>query len=68
MRQALPIHHVAAIEEHPCWCAWPHDGSIKDFGSGQTFMIRYKKLGLHMLPTHATFASGGAKRRNGNVE
>ena len=40
--------------------AWPHDGgrgaSIVD---GATIAATYKKLGLNMLPEHATFPDGG---------
>ena len=49
--QALPINHVAAIKQHPCWdapCAWPHDGGHHGFESGETFAATYRKLGLNM--------------------
>jgi hypothetical protein len=35
IRQALPINHVAAMKENPCWdapCAWPHDGNALIIG------------------------------------
>jgi phage terminase large subunit-like protein len=62
MRQALPLQHVAAIREHPCASArvaWPHDGGATGFASTDTIAATYKKLGLRMLPTHATFKTGG---------
>jgi len=39
--------------------AWPHDGHQRDKGSGIELMQSYKKEGLLMLPTHATFPTGG---------
>jgi phage terminase large subunit-like protein len=71
MRQALPISHVAALKEHPCWdapVAWPHDGGHAGFESGETFAATYKRLGLNMRPTHATFKSGGYNFENGIAE
>jgi len=61
--------HVAAMKKHPMWeapVAWPHDGgrggSIID---GATISQTYKRLGLNMRPTHATFDGGGFKFENG---
>lgn len=39
--------------------AWPHDGHQRDKGSGIELMQSYKKEKLLMLPTHATFPTGG---------
>lgn len=39
--------------------AWPHDGNDRDKGSGLVLAHQYKKEGLLMLPTHATFPDGG---------
>lgn len=39
--------------------AWPHDGNDRDKGSGEVLAHQYKKEGLLMLPTHATFPDGG---------
>jgi phage terminase large subunit-like protein len=55
--------HVAAMREHPLRLApvaWPHDGG-KGAGivTGETIAATYKKLGLNMRPTHATFVDGG---------
>jgi hypothetical protein len=40
--------------------AWPHDGGT---GAGvqtnDTIAVIYRKLGLNMLPSHATFLGGG---------
>lgn len=57
MRQALPVSHVSAIMTDPCWDApgaWPHDGGHHGFESGETFAATYRRLGLNMLPKHAT--------------
>jgi phage terminase large subunit-like protein len=59
----LAPNHVAAIKESQMWMApvaWPHDGG-RGAGilSGDTIAATYKKLGLNMRPTHATFHTGG---------
>ena len=59
----LAANHVAAIKESPLRdapVAWPHDGG-KGAGivTGETIAATYKKLGLAMRGTHATFPDGG---------
>ncbi len=71
LRQALPIMHVDRIRKHPCFdapVAWPHDGGMTGFGSTETFAATYRKLGLAMLPMHATFKDGGYSFENGIAE
>jgi phage terminase large subunit-like protein len=71
MRQSLPINHVAAIKGTPAWeapVAWPHDGGHHGFESGETFAATYKRLGLNMRPTHATFRDGGYNFESGITE
>lgn len=55
--------HVAAIKRHPLWpapVAWPHDGGRgAGIVSGETIAETYRKLGLHLRSTHATFPGGG---------
>jgi hypothetical protein len=55
--------HVAAMKAHPMWAApvaWPHDGGRgASLVSGETVKDLYKKLSLHMRPSHATFTDGG---------
>lgn len=65
----LASTHVAAMKQHPMWeapVAYPHDGgrggSIID---GATVAQTYKKLGLNMRPSHATFQGGGFNFENG---
>jgi phage terminase large subunit-like protein len=59
----MAANHVARIKESPLRdapVAWPHDGGT---GGGvqtnETIAQIYKKLGLAMLPMHATFPDGG---------
>lgn len=64
LRGGLARDHVAAIKEHPMWdapMAWPHDGNTSGAGviSGITLHGVYKKMGLEMRHTHATFPDGG---------
>jgi Terminase RNaseH-like domain len=71
MRQALPINHVAALKENPyfkAWYSWPHDGNLSGFESGETFASVYRRLGLRMRPTHATFKDGGFRFESGIAE
>ncbi len=59
----LAVQHVAAIKESPMRAApvaWPHDGGRGgSIVSGETVAGTYKKLGLNMRPSHATFRDGG---------
>jgi len=68
----LPPNQVAAIKENPMRyapVAWPHDGGRSGgLMSGETVAAIYKKLGLNMLPTHATFPQGGYSFEDGITE
>lgn len=44
--------------------AWPHDGT-QGQADGSTIAALYKKAGLRMLPSHATFESGGYNFESG---
>ena len=48
--------------------AWPHDGTQRDKGSGEQLAAIYKREGLDMLPTHATFSGGGYSTEAGIME
>lgn len=48
--------------------AWPHDGNQREKGSAQTLASFYKKEGLLMMPTHATFKDGGYSTEAGITE
>jgi hypothetical protein len=72
MHRALPALHVQQIKSHVCWDApvsWPHDGARgADLRTGENFATVYKKLGLNMRPTHATFRDGGFALESGIAE
>src|SRR5262249_13124469 len=49
--------------------AFPHDGNRgADLATGETFRGMYRKLGLNMRPTHATFRDGGFALEAGITE
>jgi phage terminase large subunit-like protein len=49
--------------------AWPHDGNVRgDRNTGETMAQLYKKQGLLMLPTHATWPDGGFSTEAGIME
>jgi phage terminase large subunit-like protein len=58
---AQPIFHAATMKKYGASVpvAWPQDGHQRDKGSGATIAASYKKAGLLMLPSHATFPDGG---------
>ena len=70
--RGLAVSHVAAIKENPLSTApvaWPHDGGNgASIVSGDTIAATYKKLGLNMRPTHATFQSFDGKTGGYNFE
>jgi hypothetical protein len=72
MHRALPPIHVAAIKAHPCWdapFARPHDSNRgADLATGDTFASIYRKLGLNVRPTHATFRDGSIALEAGITE
>src|SRR5262245_13202800 len=72
LHRALPALHVQAIRAHRWWdapFAWPHDGNRgADLATGTSFAGVYRKLGLHMRPTHATFRDGGFALEAGIAE
>jgi phage terminase large subunit-like protein len=64
--------HVRRIKEHRYWrapCTFGHDGgrgaSLVD---GETIAQLYRRLGLNMLDSHATFQSGGYNFEAGITE
>lgn len=74
---ALRLHglapvHVAAMRANPMRgapVAWPHDGGRgAGIVSGETIASTYKKLGLAMRPTCATFPDGGFNFEAGIAE
>jgi phage terminase large subunit-like protein len=51
------IYHAAALRRHGDWIpiAWPHDGMVRDKGSGDTLKDQYRFHGANMLPTPAAY-------------
>lgn len=70
MRGAIPAQHAARMKAVAVnvKVAWPHDGNNRDRGSGDQLAPMYKKEGLDMLPSHATFAKGGYSTEAGIIE
>lgn len=64
--------HVVAMKAHPMFdapAAWPHDGGRGgSLISGDTVAQTYRKLGVSMRPTHATFSTGGFNFEAGIAE
>lgn len=56
----IPIVHAEAMRQIAAEVpvSWPHDGHNRDKGSGIELSKQYAKY-LKMLPTHATFPTGG---------
>lgn len=52
--------HVPAVRTKGPWIpvAWPHDGLVRDKGSGHELAKQYRDAGLNMLPDRATFENG----------
>lgn len=61
IKDAIPDVHIAAMKRiaPSAPVAWPHDGHERDKGSGEELASIYKKIGLNMMHTHATFPTGG---------
>jgi phage terminase large subunit-like protein len=70
VRKETPPIHVAAVKPWGDWirCAWPHDGMQTQKGDGVPLADTYRKAGLKMLPTHATFHTGGFHVEPGIIE
>lgn len=66
----LPINHASAMRAVGAMVpvAWPHDGNARDKGSGVTLAASYRKEGLRMLGSHATFREGGYSTEAGILE
>jgi hypothetical protein len=60
-RGAVPAIHAAAIKPWGKWVpiAWPHDGLIRDKGSGDQLAKQYRDQGLSMLVDRAEHEEGG---------
>ncbi len=60
MKDQLPIQHAAAMKTMGASVpvAWPHDGHVRDKGSGEPLSTAYRKHGLQMLGVHSTWPDG----------
>lgn len=70
MKGAIILQHVDAIRRIAADVpvAWPHDGHIRDRGSGEALAAQYRKHGLKMLGSHATHATGGLSTEAGILD
>ncbi|MGD9878900.1 MAG: terminase family protein [Reyranella sp.] len=69
-REPLYVAHVAMLKPiaEQVLCAWPHDGNTKEKNQSDetaTTAKAYKKAGLRMMPSHATFPDGGISTEAG---
>lgn len=64
---AIHASRMKSIAANPK-VAWPHDGTQRDKGSGEPLAAIYKKEGLNMLLSHATFKTGGYSTEAGIME
>jgi hypothetical protein len=57
--EATPTVHCQTLKKWkmPIW-TWPHDGEMRERGSGKQFSKQYAEEGLEMLPMHAQFDDG----------
>jgi phage terminase large subunit-like protein len=69
VRDALPIQHADAIKrvaaEVPV--AWPVDGNVRR-DDGKPMADHYKRHGVKMLPSHATWVDGSVSTEAGILE
>ena len=65
-----PPMHASAVRAWGKWIpiAWPHDGLIRDKGSGEQLAEQYRQHELNMLPEKATHEKGGNGVEAGLVE
>ena len=65
-----PINHAAAMLPIGAAVpvAWPHDGTHREKGSGETLAAIYRKHKLLMLASHATWPDGGISTEAGITE
>lgn len=61
MSDAIPIVHAHPMKQIGANVpvAWPQDGTAREKGNGEALSKGYKRAGLAMLPTHATWPDGG---------
>jgi phage terminase large subunit-like protein len=64
-----PVYHATALKKHGDWIpiAWPHDGMIRDKGSGKALKDQYRSHGLYMLREHAHYLDERGNHREPGV-
>lgn len=64
------VEHAAAMRRVAANVpvAWPHDGHVRDKGSGEGLAKIYRREGLNMLAEHSTLESGGYSTEAGIAE
>jgi phage terminase large subunit-like protein len=69
VKDALPIQHAAAMKPIGAGVpvAWPNDGNIRR-DDGKPMADHYKRHGLRMLDTHATWPDGSVSTEAGIME
>ena len=65
-----PLQHAVQIKRIGILVpvAWPHDGTQRERGSGESLSKLYKAQGLRMCDQHATFPEGGYSTEAGILE
>lgn len=69
LANSKPIEHAAAMKRiaPDVRVAWPHDGNRRE-SDLDTITVNYRREGLLMLPTHATFPDGSISTEAGILE
>jgi len=70
VKDQTPLQHAAQLKRIGILVpvAWPHDGTQRERGSGESLSKLYKAQGLRMCDQHATFADGGYSTEAGIME
>jgi phage terminase large subunit-like protein len=70
MTDALTAAHADAMKRVAASVpvAWPHDGGERDRNTGEPLATSYRRLGLHMLPSHAAWEDGSFSTEAGILE
>jgi phage terminase large subunit-like protein len=69
LSNSRPIEHASAMKRiaPDVRVSWPHDGSKRE-SDLDTITSNYRREGLYMLPTHATFTDGSISTEAGILE
>lgn len=66
----VPVIHAEAIKTRGAWIpvVWPHDGYVKDKGTGVALAKQYRDLGVNLLAQHFTNPPDPSGKLNFSVE